>query len=1091
MNIGLLGAVEVRDSAGLAVPVTGVRQRALLCRLALDPGRLVTVDRLVDDLWDARPPAAPGNALQSAVSRLRRDLDRAGPPGRNAIGSHPAGYRLSLSPALVDLHEFGRLVAAGTSALRSGDAQVAASLLREALGLWRGPALADAGDAPFVLAAASQAEELRLTALEGRVAADLSLGVDATALVTELTAACAAHPLREGLAARLIQALVAAGRRADALERFADTRRMLADRLGVDPGQELREAHLAALREEAPAEVLPRGGNLPASLTSFVGRSAELARVVQLLASGRLVTLTGPGGVGKTRLALEAVSAPAAPDGVWLVELAGVGASVDALASAVLSVLARPTVVLAPAEGEPVEQLAELLRTRRLVLVLDNAEHVVEPLALLVTRVLAAAPGVRALVTSREALGVVGEALCPVSPLPVASAIEEGAPGAAAVRLFAERAAAVRPGFAVTAENAAEVTRICAALDGLPLAIELAAARLRSLSLTEVASRLDDRFALLGRGSRGGVPRHRTLRAVMDGSWELLTAPERTLLRRLALFAGPAPLAAIDAVCGPGTDLPDVVGDLVDRSLVVPVDGPDGRRYRLLETVRAYAAERLAEAGEGAHVAAAHTAYLLDVVERDEPVLRTGDQLGAIARFQAWHADLDAATSRALAAGDVRVVRRLVAARLWFWWLTGQRRTAATWATQALTLGEVSPTPDTATALCLLAATAGPWPPTAPAPGASYSSGAHTAVRAGEGFGAPGGVWEAVAGLDHPASMFAVAWLGGGVGSPDTGGPAWMEAAAVRFAQHPDPWCRAASRVLAGHAAWDAGDADRAHAAFAAARALFTPLGERWGLLLAASSIAMVTGADDPAAALAALREAEALAVELDGLSEIPELLVQIATLAGRLGEFDGAADALTRADALAARTEDSLLRARIAHARGEVARYHGDLPTAVTHHHTALSLLATDEPPPQRAPVVGPPAAVRFTAQLHSCLARVEAERGSPTAGEWHARALLLSARTGDAPLRADVLERYAAWCASSQARAPHGARALGAAWALRHGVTPHRGDTALSRPMRGGLPEAGVARERLVAVLGEEAFGVEWRAGSTWDAPERTLGQ
>ncbi|WP_344648183.1 BTAD domain-containing putative transcriptional regulator, partial [Cryptosporangium japonicum] len=684
MNIGLLGPLEVRDSAGRAVAVTGVRQRALLCRLALDPGRLVTVERLVDDVWDDDPPSVPVNALQSAVSRLRRDLHRAGPPGRDAIGSHPAGYRLALPRARVDLHEFGRLVAAGTSALRSGDAAVAASLLREALGLWRGPALADVGAAAFVTAAAAQAEELRLTALEGRISADLALGADPGALVTELTAACAAHPLREGLAARLVRALVAAGRRAEALERFASVSRELAERLGVDPGAELRAAHLAALREEAPA---PEGrGNLPAALTSFVGRAEELARIRSLLGTGRLVTLTGPGGVGKTRLALEA--AASAPGGAWLVELSGAGSSPESLASAVL---ARPTVVPGSAGGAPVERLVEFLRARRMLLVFDNAEPVVEPLAVLLARVLGAAPGVRALVTSREPLGVVGEALCPVAPL-------EGSP---AVALFAARAAAVRPGFEVTAENAAEVGRVCRALDGLPLAIELAAARLRSLSLAEVAARLDDRFALLGRGRRGGAARHRTLRAVMDGSWELLSAPERVLLRRLAVFAGPASAAAIDAVCGSG---PDVVADLVDRSLVVPVDGADGRRYRLLQTVRAYAAERLAEAGEGALVSASHTAFLLDVAERDEPVLRTGGQLGAIARFQAWHADLDAATERALAAGEVRVARRLVAARVWFWWLTGQRRAAAGWAARALAIGDVPAELDPATGLCLLAA---------------------------------------------------------------------------------------------------------------------------------------------------------------------------------------------------------------------------------------------------------------------------------------------------------------------------------------------------------------------------------------------------
>ncbi|MFI5952404.1 BTAD domain-containing putative transcriptional regulator [Cryptosporangium sp. NPDC051539] len=1088
MRIRLLGPLELRDASDRPVPVTGVRQRALLCRLALDPGRLVTVDRLIDDLWGARAPSSPANALQSAVSRLRRDLDRAGPPGRDTIRSHPAGYRLDLSPGHVDLHECARLAAAGTAALRSGDADAAARLLREALALWHGPALADAVGAPFAPVAAERAEALRRATLEARVDADLTRGADATGLVDELTAACAADPLAEGLAARLVRALTADGRRAEALRRYDAVRRTLADELGVDPGAELRAAHLAALQDDGPArpDVAGRAGDrrpapvrrgaLPAALTSLVGREHELERLASLLASERLVTLTGPGGAGKTRLALEAGAADPAPDGVWLIELAGLPprAPAGAVAEAALAVLARPQLsrpelswpgpVTEP-DADPVARLGELLGGRRLLLVLDNAEHVADAVAGVVTAVLAAAPGVRALVTSREPLGVVGEALGPVGPLPVDTA------GSAAVRLFAERAAAVRPGFVLTDDTAAHVVRICRALDGLPLAIELAAARLRSLSLREVASRLDDRLALLGRGSRGGVPRHRTLRAVLDGSWELLSSPERVLLRRLAIFAGAPSLEGVDAVCGaglPGDELLDLVGDLVDRSLLVPVDGPDGRRYRLLETVREYAAERLDEAGERDLLAAAHTAYVLDVAERTEPQLRTAGQLVAIARFQAWHADLDAAGTRALAAGELRAARRLVAARTWFWWLTGQRRAAGAWAEQALA-GWDGHTLDDTIGLCVLSAAA-------------------TARRPLETpWALSPSLLEGLQELRHPVGVFAAAWLAGTGEQLDEGRrKARMLVAAERFAGHADPWCRAASALLAGHAAWDAGDTAGATAAFAAARDGFATIGERWGMLLSLSSVAMATTVRDPRAALQALLEAERMAEELDGLSEVPELLVQIATLAGRLGEQARAAGALDRAEALVEQSGDPLLAARIRHARGEVARHAGDLDLAAAELYTALKVL--------EAVPGGAPASTRFSAQLLSCLGRVEAERGSAAAAGRHAEALGRAGLTGDAPLRADVLERFAAWCATSpsgdaRVQARRGARALGAAWALRHPGARHPGATPEGVTAEGASPDAAVAREGCRAVLGDTGFDRYWRAGTALDEPERML--
>ena len=1085
MRIGLLGPLELHDAEDRPVPVTGVRQRMLLCRLALDPGRLVTVDRLVDDLWDAAPPLAPAAALQSSVSRLRRALDQAGPPGRGALGSHPAGYRLDLSPDRVDLHLFERLTAEGGAALRAGDPGTAARLLRAGLALWRGPVLADAVGARFATAPTARAEALRLTALEARVDAELAAdGQAPSALVAELTAACASMPLREGLAARLVRALCADGRRADALASYDAIRRRLADQLGVDPGQELQDSYLAALRLEttpprppaAPVPAETSRGNLPAALTSFVGREAELALVAELLAAGRLTTITGPGGAGKTRLAITAASrvVTGAPDGVWLVELGGLpgtDATVASVAGAVLATLARPTVLVSPdlaAEGggDPVTRLIGAVSTKRMLLVLDNAEHLVEPVAELVALVLAAAPGVRTLVTSQEPLGVVGEALCPLAPLPLP--LVGAAPATSpAVALFAARAAAVRPGFRVDAQTVGDVVRVCRALDGLPLAIELAAARLRTLTLAEVAARLDDRFALLGRGSRGGDARHRTLRAVVDWSWELLGPDERVLLRQLSVFAGGAPAAAVTAVCGAS---PDELADLVDRSLVMPVDGRDGRRYRLLETVRAYAAERLDEAGERRSVEAAHTRYLLEVAEGTEPLLRTGAQLTAIAVFGEWQADLDAATARA----SPEVAVRLVAARIWFWWLTGQRRTAATQAAEALAVAghrdsDGGPL-DPAIGLCLLGVAALAQRPLGGPPGVSLE------------------VLAALTTIDHPAALFAAIWRSG-IGQLSEAGPeqppGWiarterMLAAAGQFADHPDAWCRAGSRLLAGHAAWDAGRPAEAVAAFDASRATFRVVGDRWGLLLAESSLAMATGADAPAAALAALREAERLAEELDGLAEVPELLVQIAGLAGRLGDYPGAEEALLRADGLAARSGDALLRARVRHARGEVARDAGDLDAAAEHEYAAVDLLAV-------APA--PPAQARFTAQLHSCLARVEAERGRlDVAGRLHQRALRLAEVTGDAPLRADVLERFAAWCALVGDAARRGARALGAAAALRQAID---GESEVHQGP-GALPDAAAARDGCRSVLGETEFAHCWRQGVALTTPERVLAE
>src|SRR6266704_2954258 len=536
MEIGLLGPLVVtRDDRPLGLG--GAQPRLLLALLALDPGRVVGVDRLVDGIWGANLPGEPANALQVVVSRLRRAL-----APDQVVVSRPPGYLLAIDPERVDAVRFERLAAAGRAAIAAGDAERASGLLQAALDLWRGDALADFPGVPTARAAATRLEELRLAALEDRIEVDLGLGRQAR-VIGELQALVEREPLRERLHAQLMRALYATGRQADALGAYQRARAVLAERAGLDPGPELRrlEAHLLAqdpalaiapeLPDAAPpepgaaADVAPRApgataavapSNLPAPLTSFVGREEEIAQVRKLLGRGRLVTLVGPGGAGKTRLALEAVTRLLAGgevgrDGAWLVELASLrdpallpGAVLDAVSPRVE--LARLEAPAAGGEGggaarRPLRALAN----RHLLLILDNCEHLVEAAANLVETILGACPGVRVLATSREALRVPGELRLPVPALPMPPedlddpeellAFDAG-------RLFVERARAVVPSLELGASQARAIVEICRRLDGLPFAIELAAARVNVLPVAELAARLHDRFRLLTTGAR-------------------------------------------------------------------------------------------------------------------------------------------------------------------------------------------------------------------------------------------------------------------------------------------------------------------------------------------------------------------------------------------------------------------------------------------------------------------------------------------------------------------------------------------------------------------------------------------------------------
>ena len=551
----MLGSFEVRTDDGVLADVPGARLRALLIALALEPGRAVPKATLVDWIWGERPPADAANALQRLVSRLRKAL----PEG--LVEGLTDGYRLTVEPDAVDAVRFERLVGQA----RHDEDPRRIGLLREALALWRGAAMQEVGlpDSAAFDAAVTRLEGLRLTAMEDRFDAEISLGHGGE-LVTELTDVVAAHPLRERLVAALMRALVATGRDAEALLVYQRTREALADALGVDPSPELSALHVALLRGELRRREENRKTNVRAELTSFVGKDADVAAVRELIAGHRLTTLIGPGGAGKTRLATETARTLLGdlPDGAWLVELASIGADGDVAQSTLAALGLRDALLGGTPNAEPADRLIAAIRERETLLILDNCEHVIESAAAFAHRVLGECQRLRILATSREPLGITGEALWQVEPLALPA--EDADPGeiesSPAVQLLQDRASAVRKDLAADARTLSNMARVCRALDGMPLAIELAAARLRTMSLDQLASRLDDRFRLLTGGSRTALPQHRTLRAVVDWSWDLLTDAERMVLRRLAVFAGGASLDAAEQVCG---------GDSVERGEVL------------------------------------------------------------------------------------------------------------------------------------------------------------------------------------------------------------------------------------------------------------------------------------------------------------------------------------------------------------------------------------------------------------------------------------------------------------------------------------------------------------------------------------------
>ncbi|HXM54896.1 MAG TPA: BTAD domain-containing putative transcriptional regulator [Candidatus Dormibacteraeota bacterium] len=691
LDFRVLGPVEVaRD--GRALALGGPKPRALLGLLAVWSGGPVSAARLAAELWADHPPPTAAASLHVHLSTLRRAVG-------DRLRTTRAGYVLDAADEEVDARRFERALARGADE----DPGATSARLRAALAEWRGRPFDGVEHGPTIAAEAARLGELRLGALEDRVEADLALGRHQE-LLPELRGLIEAHPTRERLAGQLMLALHRSDRGADALRVYEGVAAALDEALGVDPGDELA-ALARAIRRGDPTLARPAPGGLPLPTSSFVGRAAELAELREQLGGTRLLTLLGPGGSGKSRLALELARAVAQehPGGTFLVGLAGLSVT-DSVTRAVAGVVdARD-----PAGRPLVAAIAHRLDRGRALVLLDDCERLAAECARLCAALLETVPGLRLLTTSREPIGVPGEVVYRVGGLAVGPG--GGPPDEAdAVRLLVERARAARPGFRLEPGELAAAARICRELDGLPLPIELAAARLRSLSLGELAERLQEHLGAAG-GARAARPeRHHTIAASIDWSHRMLEADERRLFRRLAVFAAGFGVASLEAVAGiePAVERPSaVLARLVDRSLVeVSLRPGEAARYRLLEVVRQFAAERLAEAGEEAVARARHADWHARLAAGARQ-WGGGEQEAWLHRIERDLDNLRAALTWYLGDGwDPDRALQVVCAMWWVWYVRGMIGESRTWLRRVLAASELAgPTPDRAAALQAAAA---------------------------------------------------------------------------------------------------------------------------------------------------------------------------------------------------------------------------------------------------------------------------------------------------------------------------------------------------------------------------------------------------
>lgn len=1040
MRFGVLGPLAVWTTDGRPVRVPESKVRALLACLLAHQGEPVSVDRLVDQLWGAGLPGNPSGALQNKVWQLRRALEAAEPGGRELVVSRPPGYELRTGPESVDTDRFHALTA---RARETTDPRARTALLADALAIWRGPAFADFRDREFTRTAVARLEEQRLTAVEEQAEARLESGEHAL-VADELGDLVAQHPLRERLRAAHVRALYLAGRQSEALGSYTDLRERLADELGVDPGPGLTALYTSILRQDpsltaapSPATTVERPpANVPAALTELIGRDEAVDELCALLGTERLVTLTGTGGVGKTRLALATAERLAGvfPGGVRLAEFAALGpsgapaagrpgppvaapAGVYEVVGAVLGV--RDDTVPAPGRGplSAADRIVHALGQEPTLLILDNCEHVVEPVAELAERLLKAAPALRVLATSQVPLGLTGEHLREVPPLRRPDSAAGLGPREArrfgAVELFVTRAAAAAPGFALDDGNTEAVVSICRRLDGIPLALEMAATRVRALGVRELAARLDDRFRLLAVGSRGAPARQRTLRAVLDWSWELLGAQERAVLRRLAVHADGCSLAAAEEVCAADdlapADVLDLLARLVDCSLVVAADGVDGPRYRLLESVTAYGAERLREAGEWEGWRRRHRDHYIRLAERAEPHLRGPGQRQWLRRLDEETANLRTALESAVAAGDAEAALRLANALRWYWHLRGRGREAERCLTAALSV-------------------AGPAPAVQVARATAWLGGVRLALGSADPLTEYRTALRAYQGVDDPLEQARAQWFLGShlYGIGDTSPSAELvDGALARFRALGDRWGTAAALSSQSFQAKLRGDFPALRREGERSLELFRELGDEWGQLRAMvplQTLAAIVGDYRRAGRLH--RDGLRLAERLGLWPEVSFQLSGLGRVALLTRDYRQAREFHERARCLAIEQSDRFGEQFAEIGLGMGARRAGDLDTAEAHMRSVLEVHR------QMGYEPGMPALILaelgFVAEL----------RGDAAAALDLQLAGLDAARATDDPRAVALALEGLAGAQALAGHPDHAARLLGAAAAARESV-------------------------------------------------------
>jgi predicted ATPase/DNA-binding SARP family transcriptional activator len=1003
MEVRVLGPLEVLGDDGRNLDVGGLRPRTLLVALALAGGRPVPAEQLLEDVWSGQRRPARNN-LQVHVSRLRRAI------GEERIASRGGSYALEIPADAVDAARFEHLMNQGRAALNANNAADASEFLREALQLWRGSALSDFTDREFARPVITRLEEERLAAIEDRIHADLMLGRHGQ-LVGELEALLQREPLRERLWCQLITALYRAGRQGDALRAYQRARRVLSDELGVSPGPELRRLESAVL-EHDPALATPmtaesprqwqgggRIGNLPAASTELIGRDTELDVIGSMVRANRIVTIVGTGGVGKTRLAIEVGRSLLEEygDGVWLVGLASVGdpAAVAPAFAAALGVDAEPGPgVTAGILG----RVSDFLSRRQALIILDNCEHVILEAARAVEHLLGRCGQLRILTTSREALSIADESLWTLSPLPIHQASD----------LFTTRARALAPTFPSDEATLSAVEKICERLDGLPLAIELAAGRVRAFGTDDILTRLNDRFRFLTGGSRTALPRQQTLQAVVDWSYDLLFDDERKVFERMSVFAGPSDLGAAEQVCAdetiPMADVAGVLGRLVDRSLLTAEQTEHGIRFRLLATLAEYGRQRLLASGGEEAVRRRHARWAASLIEVPDPFYASWNR----AWFDMVNRSIDdirLAMEWTLRTGDGDTALRIVSGIYWFWNTGGVTDDWWAWVTGAMALGQ----PATALRVRALAMAASVGGYRHPQEALSYGA---NAVELGRAVG------------DRRALALAELVQGAQLANfvePGMQSAPLLEEAATLLEAEGDDWTLAMAALARGGAALAQGDVDRAESALRIAGERFARVGNHWTAALAFYEMADIAcwrgGYDD---AITALREAWSglLAVEAVGMtSAFATRLGYLSTLQGRFREADAWH---TQAMTLAEQQRDGLRLALVHNSMGLAFRAQNRLGEAEVSHRVALALYH------ERSSPLGAATALAWLGYLAEL-------GGDETAAEGHHRASLDAAwEAGDRRAQARALEGLAG-VASLRGDARTVGRLLGAAEALR----------------------------------------------------------